>query len=1454
MTEKEEVDFNLGEEAEDIEIEDVEFEPKQKGEWLDFTDLPLNQIYLSNSKDILEKPRPTWIPEINNINDKFHPFIPTAIKDKDGNYRIFDRDEKDKERFYIVTPDLLAITADYYKKKKDAELKRDYQKRFSECKEKVFKVLKNVFPDEETWKNYNENENTRLSIDGKIQDCTLDLNIEGLGHDFVTYTKLYYDFIKKHLIPNSYSEKQKTALEFSDLSNEENFDKKFKKAFEKFDCYGFGKVPSARWHTGKRTMHGVRFRQMNELCKKLSIEKSRSDIFYELEDERTDIAQKILDLNYQKIDYLGRFTKGRETSYGDSNLNSALKNEFGVNIKRQDGTEFTQKQLSNMRELLKKMYSHYGDLSKEFEDSGYKISYAADVNQHASKNAIGIYFPFYKAIGVSVFADDVESASCTFAHEIAHYLDGKRGDELNRYFASDDENSLEYKIADSFRKHLNNKKLKGYWKRTCECFARALEQYYAVEKSIYKNPESNPYFKNEAYCSFNNYNKYIKPLVSEYMKEHSKRFGFENLENEIKSEKGEAVEEKEIKNLDEKITSKILNDLQTNWIKQKEATIVNPNGVEISNDFIRLGIKENDTFKEVLEKFETFGEDAKLYFKNIGIEIEKNPIEVAVEKTISELDVSVKDALEEALSQMGAVPETQKSKSYEERLRDGELTETEKEVRQKTALLKLSNLIETDEEFKEKYYSDSKDYDSRVAKEVIGKIQDSIEKNDEKTISSIIDFIPSKDAYKPLKTLRQNLVRDIDRREYLNFISELEKKENPTAELSKFIEIVKSDEYVQKENSWSHPEMNISFIKDVVELLDKNDEEVKKEINDFEILSKDGSNYNDYSGNPDFKGKDSRSFGSKEQYYHWALNMFHYGKLNEKVSNLEISKKVEFLRKEFYKDEPFVFDVNSESSIFKEADYSLKEFNEILTKEDKTARNLKDKFFKEYGKDGDFYELKRLGKLGEEYKKLDSLGYDKTDFVICVPDKNSEDNTIYTPTRYDISDGDGSVFDFVRKTCSHPEIIELMDKVEDELYFPENSVNYLQKAKIQEVVKKSADFYHLYFEENINNAEKMQKSNQRIFEFAERHKEVQDLLSKSKNDFEQFVKDVVNELGENWIYPLSEIIPNKKENPKMTGLMKEDVIQKYIAKEIRKSYINEVYNNNHKWTDAKRNINSCVSFVNIEDFVKETVNQYINLREIAREDEIKREKAAKSPKGYLEKEESFENKNEKSQNPIKTDDKTSLFKKQILDLLNSEDFSIENAKTKIDSILNSLSEKENNIEKVGVRIVFDKKSGNPNLKFSEKPSEKLRDELRESNWLWSSLNKVWWPKSKDKEESLKFAKDFVEKYGSKIPSRVEEVIPTKQEEITESFKTQMNDLLYQGMSFDNSFKAVLSINNSEFSDTIKEVLEKQNLKTQKEIENFIKNENPKIQKTLETKKAEKKFFTSKKFSYEGRDK
>src|SRR5206468_1746533 len=98
-----------------------------------------------------------------------------------------------------------------------------------------------------------------------------------------------------------------------------------------------------------------------------------------------------------------------------------------------------------------------------------------------ASTALGMYVPSMKAIGVSNNQEH-DKFGFTLAHEYAHFIDNHLGEKTGRNYASDNHNSTAGKIAYKFRELMNKGKFTDtdYANRTCECFARALEQYHAM--------------------------------------------------------------------------------------------------------------------------------------------------------------------------------------------------------------------------------------------------------------------------------------------------------------------------------------------------------------------------------------------------------------------------------------------------------------------------------------------------------------------------------------------------------------------------------------------------------------------------------------------------------------------------------------------------------------------------------------------------------------------------------------------------------------------------------------------------------------------------------------------------------------------------------------------------------------------------------------------------------------
>jgi hypothetical protein len=232
---------------------------------------------------------------------------------------------------------------------------------------------------------------------------------------------------------------------------------------------------------------------------------------------KEEVKQKMLDMSCQIEDLQSSYAKGTETSYGDTNTSASLKETYGVLVKRQNGDAIKQEEIKDISAALDKIRPVFGDLKNISEGYGLKISHAGEKNMYARK-AVGIFFDAHRAIGVSFANRDTDFL--VLAHEYGHFLDSRAGKTLNHFFASDKPGSPESAVAREFRTVMNKTEERTqnskYLNRTCECFARAMEQYTAYKRS----PEHfKRYCGNEAYAGEEVFKKKIAPLVETVLAE-----------------------------------------------------------------------------------------------------------------------------------------------------------------------------------------------------------------------------------------------------------------------------------------------------------------------------------------------------------------------------------------------------------------------------------------------------------------------------------------------------------------------------------------------------------------------------------------------------------------------------------------------------------------------------------------------------------------------------------------------------------------------------------------------------------------------------------------------------------------------------------------------------------------------------------------------------------------------
>ena len=496
-------------EASDIDFSEYNFTPEvievNGKSVIDYTKVENDKVFLVNKKDILTKPRPSWIPEMDLDGLHSDQYLPVTVHDDKGNYFVqvkklkenaeeikqqnrhdpfFQKDRLYDRLYYKMNLNTLTATIDYYLKYKREELKA-------------------------------KNLNSKVSLPRGLHSISL---------------SRYYDIVE--------------LLQFCD--NYKNLDKKI------FDTV------LHRNSEAYRTQNQIIFKEQ----------------YIPLLES---IKDKKIDLNYQKQDYIDAHAKGEDTSYSSQNAINNLYDKYGILIKKQNGKPLTSTEISKIDETVSNVWNHYGNLTNNAKDFELVVSYADNCNQHARK-AVGLFTPSYNAIGVSFFkenkAERLIKPDCIFAHEVAHWVDSLKGKETHNWFASDKDGTLENKIAQNYKELVKKQNaaqkdgmgltkkekvnLGDYWYRTCECFARAMEQDYAIKHNI-KIIE-------DGYLPEEIFKEKIQPLVQELLEENKKHFGLE-FENNMPEAVNRINRPDSNRQLDENISSEENNNLNNSLVQ-----------------------------------------------------------------------------------------------------------------------------------------------------------------------------------------------------------------------------------------------------------------------------------------------------------------------------------------------------------------------------------------------------------------------------------------------------------------------------------------------------------------------------------------------------------------------------------------------------------------------------------------------------------------------------------------------------------------------------------------------------------------------------------------------------------------------------------------------------------------------------------------------------------------------
>ena len=329
------------------------------------------------------------------------------------------------------------------------------------------------------------------------------------------------------------------------------------------------------------------------------------------------------------------------------------------------------------------------------------------------------------------------------------------------------------------------------------------------------------------------------------------------------------------------------------------------------------------------------------------------------------------------------------------------------------------------------------------------------------------------------------------------------------------------------------------------------------------------------------------------------------------AENTNTQNEQSLIRKEYdEKKIPYVVLNWSESPVFPDEDkvYTIKEFNELILKADSEFHNRREYAEKKYGSVDRYWDLEEEGKLPEEDKGI-RFGYDKTSFKLFnIPNPNNPEDTFsYEPSRYDIGDGNGSIFDYIRSTCSYDDFIQAMNELEKELYFPD--VTKTQRDDVEKIVATQAQKLTENLKEKMAVFDKAQENYKELhkkwlIEASEAEavdKQIEESLEGIKQTYEKAMTDAYSKILNE--YPSASI-----------KTIEDSQFLQYAANEVKKMAVNELYlpsrkaqkamneedyatYNSTDWAKLRKIWGMFPANVNMDSYAKELLNKTIRERD-----------------------------------------------------------------------------------------------------------------------------------------------------------------------------------------------------------------------------------------------------------------
>jgi hypothetical protein len=474
----------------------------------DFRQVNTDSI-LFNEDTILVDVKPVYIPTIDEENFRQKGYVFDAIRyDKNSYLLSTSKYEQSKDfegysHFVIVTLDQLVLISEYYYMiaKANANKKAEEQtKRAEEYYDKLPYEKRNNF--------LNQKGYYRAGLPVAVQKKISQTDYEALSLE--EKEKLYKPFKKYG------AERLKTKL----ASNEMwvSFHEMYQRFVNK-EAHPVNKLGELQ--VGKRAGLGLF---------------GNPEIFKYWYAFREMMDYKIKDLRAQR-EYLSEgYLTALETSFGESNTSTALKDKFGILIKRQNGDEIKPFEVNQIENAFEDIQKVFGNLKNIALKKNLKVSHTGKKYAFSGGRAMGIYIPSMGTVASSdKYGED--RFKSTMSHEIAHFIDNYIGNLNGKRYSSDDYEDTAGILAFTFRNNMNKPKTEqsDYINATQECFARALQQYFGIETlgedasysvSAKELDRTEPLFSNDNFVPKEKYYTEIKPLIEKFFSENADIFKF----------------------------------------------------------------------------------------------------------------------------------------------------------------------------------------------------------------------------------------------------------------------------------------------------------------------------------------------------------------------------------------------------------------------------------------------------------------------------------------------------------------------------------------------------------------------------------------------------------------------------------------------------------------------------------------------------------------------------------------------------------------------------------------------------------------------------------------------------------------------------------------------------------------------------------------------------------------